>query len=142
MEWLVVIGAIIGLLTLPQLLSGKETKLFRRLWSSERLGGIHGQKAQSKAIDLLITRYGIDFDDPDGSLHTKIWDLIGSASEFDVKYRRNKGILVSQIVSRCLHGKIVHERHKFTKDMLEMMRDYDVVASHNSGKKAIRELGL
>ena len=141
MEWILLLVVIGGALMLPRLLSSKETKLFRRVWSSELLGGPNGYNAQNSAINELVKSYGINFSISNETLGDQIGRLVGSAAEFDLKHRHNRGIQVTRIIAKWLSERVDGESHGSIRDSLHGMQSYDVIAAHDALNKVMQDAG-
>ena len=104
MEILLLIGlAVAALLFLPGLFSDEKTKLFRRIWSSERARGSPAIiDAQLEALKRLRTLYGIKKGDTPEALRKSIASLLADAMTFDLKNPNNGGIEVTAVLARYL----------------------------------------
>ena len=103
MTTLLIVGAVViaFLFILPSL-GSRQTKLFRRVWSTERAGATDPRysEQQDRAIQALIDRYGIQrMGDRDAMLGS-VASLLADALKFDLTYRRNLGIEVTPVVAR------------------------------------------
>ena len=98
---IVAAAAIAFLFVLPSLAS-RQTKLFRRVWSTERARrtdpryGAH----QDEAICALIDRYGINAKADREALLSSVATLMADALKFDLTYQRNFGIEVVPVLAR------------------------------------------
>lgn len=121
---LVIVAVVaLGLLLLPGLLAKPETSLFRRVWSSERLGGPYGAEKQDEAVQALMTTFGINFDQSTDVVREGIGKLLAAATEFDVRYRNNLGVQTMPVLARELLRKKGQERHpELTKELSDMCR--------------------
>jgi hypothetical protein len=102
---------VAALVFLPKLLSSPETRLLRRVWSSERLGGSYAAEKKAEAIGLLLERFKVDFSGPPAELDEAIGDLLAAAAAFDVKYRNNLGVEVTSVLARALLQRIPAGEH-------------------------------
>lgn len=106
MTILIFIGVIIFIGVLINLISSKDTKLLRRVWSAEKYSNFD---AQLKALNELLVRFGIEIKrDVKGveknKLEEKMLKLIGKAIEFDVRHPHNSGIKVVSVIIRHLRS--------------------------------------
>lgn len=108
------IAVIVGLFLISKL-SSNETKLFRTIWSSEKIGA---NNAQQKAMNDLLEIFDIKIPAKKGDANIeKLGDglgrLIAKASEFDAKHPNNFGILVTKILATRLewelHAANIHD---------------------------------
>lgn len=104
---LVGVAVVIGFIVLLPHLASKQTKLFRRVWSSERAGANnpHYNAEQGKAIDALVDRYGIDGTADGNVLRRSIAPLMADALKFDMTYQRNLGVEVVSVLARELRAR-------------------------------------
>ncbi|MEZ5709916.1 MAG: hypothetical protein R3E02_11075 [Blastomonas sp.] len=104
MEVLILIAlGIAAFLILPGLLADEKTKLFRRVWSSERARGTPAIiDAQLVALDRLQTLYGIKKGDSPEVLRKSIANLMADAMTFDLKHPVNGGVEVTAVLLRNL----------------------------------------
>lgn len=102
---LVIVGGIVGLGLLLGALSGKETKLFRRVWSTERMGGSYAAEKQAEAINQLLARYGISYIEDGQLMQKSVVDLMAAAATFDLKNPNNLGVEVAPVIVRALRSK-------------------------------------
>ncbi|MEG8219635.1 hypothetical protein OSJ57_03225 [Sphingomonas sp. HH69] len=111
----IVIAAIIVFVVfiLPSLASDK-TKLFRRVWSSERamggstvLSGTHGHlnSAQDVAVKALMERYGISTTASQQELMKPVASLMADAMQFDTRNPRNFGVEVTPVLAREIRNR-------------------------------------
>lgn len=99
---LIVLG-IGAFLILPGLLADEKTKLFRRVWSSERARGTPAViDAQLAALNRLQTLYGIKNGDSPEMLRKSIANLMADAMTFDLKHPVNGGVEVTAVLVRHL----------------------------------------
>lgn len=101
---LILIGLGVGaFLILPGLLVDEKTKLFRRVWSSERARGTPAViDAQLAALNRLQTLYGIKNGDSPEMLRKSIASLMADAMTFDLKHPVNGGVEVTAVLIRHL----------------------------------------
>ncbi|MFC4256878.1 hypothetical protein GRI97_14860 [Altererythrobacter xixiisoli] len=115
MEILILIAAIFGFIVfiLPSLASEK-TKLFRRVWSTERaMGGStiiagtnnHLWVAQDVAVKTLMTKYGISTGATQKQLMQPVASLMADAMQFDMRNSRNFGIEVAPVLAREIRNR-------------------------------------
>lgn len=106
METLFLIGlAVAAFLFLPGLLADKKTKLFRRLWSSERTRGTPAIiDAQLEALKRLMALYEIKKGDSPEMLRKSIANLVADAMTFDIKHPKNGGVEVTAVIARHLRA--------------------------------------
>jgi hypothetical protein len=119
------------------LLSNRRTKLFRRVWSSERVGGSYGLQKQNEAIGELLADFGMDFGAGDDEIKASVGDLLAAATEFDVRHQRNMGIQVMPILARRLSA---HQALRGRPDIvadLASMAAVDGVAMHRALKRTL-----
>lgn len=102
---LVIVGGVVGLGLLLGTLSSKETKLFRRVWSTERMGGSYAAEKQAEAIDQLIARYGITHIEDGQQMRKSIVDLTAAAANFDLKNPNSLGVEVASVIARALRSR-------------------------------------
>jgi len=127
----------VAVFALPNLLSGRKTKLFRRIWSSEKTGGAYGSQKQSEAVDELLTLYKVDFREGDEALKAKIGDLLADATRFDLKHPRNMGIQVMPVLARRLAAHSgLRERRDVVADLSAMV-SLDGVAAFRALKSSL-----
>jgi hypothetical protein len=102
LEILILIGlAVLAFLFLPGLLADEKTKLFRRVWSSERARGSPAIiDAQLEALKRLQALYGIKRGDSPEALRKSIANLMADAMTFDLKHPKNGGIEVTAVLAR------------------------------------------
>ena len=116
MEYLVIILLVLfGFPFIVSLFSSNETKLLRRIWSSEKFSNFD---AQQKAYDELLRLCGIQIvsgveGQAKDKLEESIMSLVGKAVEFDVKHPQNGGVKVVSVVIRQLryqlHAADIHD---------------------------------
>ncbi|MBX3594454.1 hypothetical protein [Sphingomonas sp.] len=102
MEVAIVIGLVVAaVFVLPNLLADDKTKLFRRVWSSERARPTDAiVDAQHVAVKKLLAMYGVrDGDDPH-ALRKSVASLMADALIFDRKHPRNGGVEVTAVLAR------------------------------------------
>jgi hypothetical protein len=102
---LVIVGGVVGLGLILGALSSKETRLFRRVWSTERMGGSYVAEKQAEAIDQLIARYGIKNVEDDQQMRKSIVGLMAAAATFDLKNPNNLGVEVAPVIARALRSR-------------------------------------
>lgn len=101
---LVIVLGVVGIGVLINLLSDEKTKLFRRVWSSERLMHTNSHMAtkQAEAISTLITKYNIVATDDKEELRKSVVGLLADAAIFDKKNPNNFGVEVAPVIARAL----------------------------------------
>ena len=105
MEFIIIIVLVLfGFPFMVSLFLSNETKLLRRIWSSEKFSSFD---AQRKAYDELLRLCGIQIvigveGQAKDKLEESIMSLIGKAIEFDVKHPQNGGVKVVSVVVRKL----------------------------------------
>lgn len=99
--WLIV-ALVIGGAFLYRLVMGDEnTRLFRRIWSSEKLiREPHMEAKQSDAMDALIAKYGIVELDNKQAFYDSTRQLFIDAINFDFRNPRNFGVEVAPVIAR------------------------------------------
>ncbi len=123
MSIVVIIAILIAVvIVLPRMFSSDETKLFRRVWSAQKVGGQVGQTARLAAIQSLATRYGVDFDKDSDDVRQAIGRLLADATNFDVRYRNNFGVQVMPIIATSLLALKGYRHPEITDDLLQMSR--------------------
>lgn len=111
----IVIAAIIVFVVfiLPYLANDK-TKIFRRVWSSERamggsaaFSGTHGHlnSAQDVAVKALMERYGISTTASRQELMKPVASLMADAMQFDTRNPRNLGVEVTPVLAREIRNR-------------------------------------
>lgn len=102
MEFLVIVGlAVVALVVLPSLLADEKTKLFRRIWSTERTGpNSVTTDAQHEAVAKLLVMYGANKSGDPGSLRESIAALMADALTFDIRHPRNGGVEITKVLAR------------------------------------------
>lgn len=115
MKAFIIIAAIIVFVVfiLPFLASDK-TKLFRRVWSSERamgggavFSGTHGHlnSSQDIAVKALMERYGISTTASQQELMKPVASLMADAMQFDTRNPRNFGVEVAPVLAREIRNR-------------------------------------
>lgn len=99
---ILIAAAVIGLGLLLGLASSPQTKLFRRVWSTERMGGTFAAEKQSEALDQLINRYGIKAHPDAQHMRQATVGLLADAAAFDLKNPNNLGVEIAPVVARGL----------------------------------------
>lgn len=105
MEYIILIVLVLfGLPFIIRLFSSNETKLLRRIWSSEKFSNFD---AQREAYDELLHLCGVKIisgveGQAKEELEENIMSLVGKAIEFDVKHPNNGGVKVVSVVIRQL----------------------------------------
>ncbi len=102
---LVIVGGVVGLGLLLSTMSNKETKLFRRVWSTEKMGGSYAAEKQAEAINQLIVRYGIKHIQDGQGMQKSIVDLMAAAAIFDLRNPNNFGVEVAPVIARGLRSR-------------------------------------
>ncbi|SER40293.1 hypothetical protein [Sphingobium sp. YR768] len=102
MEVIILIVVVaVGLFYLPQLLSDKKTKLFRRVWSTERSKpSQYVIDAQHEAVNELFAMYSIGETGTPEALRTPVATLMADAITFDLKNPVSGGVKVADVLSR------------------------------------------
>lgn len=99
---------LVFLFVLPSFASG-ETKLFRRVWSTERAKRTDPNPAfkieQARAIDSLLQQYGIRATDNRDAFLRAVASLMADALKFDMTYQRNLGIEVVPVLAREIRAR-------------------------------------
>jgi len=109
MEYIILLVLVLfGLPFIVGLFSSNETKLLRRIWSSEKFSNFD---AQRKAYDQLLHLCGIQIvsgvkGQAKEKLEENIMSLVGKAIEFDVKHPNNGGIKVVSVIIRLLRHQL------------------------------------
>jgi len=135
----IVILVVIVFVLVP-LMSSKKTRLFRRIWSSERVGGSYGHEKQQEALGQLLSEFGVDFRSEDDEIKSKMGDLLAAATEFDVRNQRNMGVQVMPVLARRLS---MHRGLQARPDIvadLKGMSLVDGVGLHNALMQSIPEV--
>jgi hypothetical protein len=99
---LVIVGGIVGVGILLNVISDKGTKLFRRVWSTERMGGSYADEEQNEAINQLIARYQIKQVEDREEMRRSVMGLLAAAANFDLKNPNNFGVEVAPLIARAL----------------------------------------
>lgn len=99
---------LVFLFVLPNLASG-QTKLFRRVWSTERAKRTDPSPAfkteQDRAINSLLQRYGVGATDDRDAFLLAVANLMADALKFDMTYQRNLGIEVVPVLAREIRAR-------------------------------------
>jgi hypothetical protein len=99
---------LVFLFVLPNLASG-QTKLFRRVWSTERAKRTDPNPAfrakQDKAIDSLLQRYDVRTTRDRDAFLSAVASLMADALKFDMTYQRNLGIEVVPVLAREIRAR-------------------------------------
>ena len=101
---LIIVGiGLVFLFVIPSL-ANEQTKLFRRVWSTERAkrtdpNPVYKTK-QGEAIDSLLQKYGVGVSGDRDALLGAIASLLADAVKFDMTYQRNLGIEVVPVLAR------------------------------------------
>jgi len=125
---IVIIFTVVVISVLITLLSSPETKLFRRVWSSERTGAY---SAQGPAIDALLEQFGISIPSvgstPDelDRLGDGIGRLMAKSVEFDARHKNNLGVIVTNVVASNLKQRLNAAGISIFDDQLEAMTSFD-----------------
>lgn len=99
--WLIV-AVVVGVAFLYRLIMGDErSRLFRRIWSSEKLTGErHMAAKQSEAMEALIVKYGIVELQDKEAFYNSTRPLFIDAINFDLRNTRNFGVEVAPVIAR------------------------------------------
>lgn len=105
--FLIIAVIVVGALFLLPHLADEKTKLFRRIWSTERAGlrDEHTRNAREQALAVLVARYGIKAKDDKEALRHSVAQLLGDALAFDMKNPRNFGTEVTPILAREIRSR-------------------------------------
>jgi len=103
MEFLIgLVVVICAVIFLPKILSSPETKLFRRVWSTERMSNSYAFEKQAEAMNDLASHFGINPDNAPDEVDEAIGNLLEAAVEFDLRYKNNLGVEVTSVIARNL----------------------------------------
>lgn len=99
--------AVVGFIALYVFsIGGKKTRLFRRIWSSERelrrSGSQHYVDFQEAAIQELYSIYGVENSLATHLLKANAENLFVDAQRFDAIYKKNMGVEVAPILAQRL----------------------------------------
>lgn len=97
-----IVAAIFCLGVLLQFFSDEKTKLFRRIWSTERAGGSQSymREKQQEAFTTLCGRYELRQGDNPDNLRKSSAALLADAMTFDMKNPNNMGVTVTPVLVR------------------------------------------
>ena len=134
------VAAVLAVFVLVPLMGSKRTKLFRRVWSSERVGGGYGYEKQHEAIRELLTEFGVDFHADDEILRANIGDLLAAATEFDVRNPNNLGVQVMPVLANRLSANFGLRTKPEIAAELSTMALVDGVSVHKALMQSIPEV--
>lgn len=147
----VVLEIIVGIIVLViaygvlhNLFSSSETKLFRRVWSSEKYSNY---EARSKAINDLMRLFNVEISsqvegEAKRKLEENIQNLIGKAIEFDVKYPKNLGIRIVPVLVRHLRMALSAAGINDFERMLNLAGGIDYAEMARAIEKTLSEVDL
>lgn len=125
-----IIAIIIGFFVVGAVINGlssSQTKLFRRIWSTERAGQEFGPHRR-EAVEKLLQRYNVNFQSSSESMDDAVGGLLAASMEFDLKHKNNLGVQITSVISKEVLNRIPQDQHlELRKKLLETQR-MDVVA--------------
>jgi uncharacterized FlaG/YvyC family protein len=124
----VVIGAVINALSSPQ------TKLFRRIWSTERTGQEFGSHRR-EAVEKLLQQHNVNFQASSEALDDAVGSLLAASVEFDLTHKNNLGVQITSVLSKEVLNRIPQGQHLELRKKLMDTQRMDVVAFAQSVKK-------
>lgn len=94
----------LAVLACNMIMGDAKTRLFRRVWSSEKLrhSTPHMARSKSDAISSLVQMYAIERRDDKMAFALSTTQLIADAITFDLNNRRNGGVEVAPVLAREL----------------------------------------
>lgn len=139
----ILIGIVVVVLAFglaANILASPETKLFRRIWSTEKVAEFQFSEERSLAVDQLLARFRVDFTNDSEPLDLALGNLISAAAEFDIKNPNNLGVQVSNVLAGELSRRIPQNTHEEIRKKLNELRRLDVVGISQAIKKTISEI--
>lgn len=105
--WIAIGGVAVVLILIRLIYGDDKTRLFRRVWSSERL--LHSSPqmaaAQREAISALIKMYGIVHQYDRAAMLHSTTPLFVDSLAFDIVNHRNGGVTVTPVLRRALKAR-------------------------------------
>ena len=92
----------VAVLAYNVIMGDAKTRLFRRVWSSEKLRNStpHMARSQSDAVSLLVQMYAIQRRDDKLAFTQSTTQLIADAIAFDLNNPRHGGVQVAPVLAR------------------------------------------
>jgi hypothetical protein len=137
------VGIIVSIFVLGFVInafSSPETKLFRRIWSTERVVEFRYSAERTAAVDALFARYGFDVGGAPDSIDEAVGNCLSAAAEFDLKHKNNMGVQVTRVIAGEMLRKVPKGTMPEIEKKLTDAQSLDVVGFDRVIRKTLSEL--